>query len=164
MGWSLDARVDGYFAYEVVHAEKDQVPFWNFAGSGGIEIAAPFVSGLVETGTDRSLASNINYLVPHPRIGLALGLVLPDPRDMNHWYLPDGELFLAKMGGRGSPLLVNKQSFDDWCLAEGLEYAWVYIGERTAWLGERRMRIRRTKGVAWFEGGELRHQNSVDDR
>ena len=104
---------------------------------------------------------NIHYIVPHPHILQALKLSIPNHRNTGLWLLPDGNVFLRKLEGRGSPLLLDSEYFDRWCQSEGLDYTWVYIGERTSWTGQSRANGRRTLGAAWFEEGKVRSFTNV---
>ncbi|MGH8605735.1 MAG: hypothetical protein ACREXR_23970 [Gammaproteobacteria bacterium] len=72
-------------------------------------------------------------------------------------------MFLRKLIGRGSPLLLDKEHFEAWCRLEGIDYTWVYIGERTAWTDQDNAKWRRTLGAAWFDDAKVRFKNDQRD-
>ncbi|MDP1774091.1 MAG: hypothetical protein Q8L15_17625 [Methylobacter sp.] len=158
-GWSLKEKPDGYFVYEFSLMSPDEIPFLESARYGDAEIATPIFTGYIEDDSDCSIQGSIRYTVPHPRIHHALGVSIPDPRNSGLWVLPDGQVFLRRLEGRGSPLLLDKKLFDEWCLSEGLEYTWVYIGERMAWEETGDAQCRRTLGSAWYENGKVKFKN-----
>ncbi|MCI0621794.1 MAG: hypothetical protein L0387_09005 [Acidobacteria bacterium] len=162
-GWGLETKPEGYLAHEFGLLSPEAIPFWRSADYDNVDIATPIVTGYIEDDTDRSLEGNVQYTVPHPRIRHALGLNIPDPRNTGLWLLPDGHIFLRKLEGRGSPLLLDKEHFDAWCRSEELDYTWVYIGERTAWTDRSNAKWRRTFGAAWFEDGKVRFKNDQRD-
>lgn len=162
--WTLEYESDEFLAHECGLLSPEVIPFWKSADyKDSFYIASPIVTGFTSDTTDRSFKGSIRYIVPHPHIRRALGLHIPDNRRTDLWQLPDGQVFLRKLEGRGSPLLLDKEHLDVWCRSEGLEYTWVYIGERTYWLGPA-SRWRRTLGVAWFEHGKVQFKNDQRDK
>ncbi|MGH8508601.1 MAG: hypothetical protein ACREVH_07780 [Gammaproteobacteria bacterium] len=162
-GWGLETKSEGYLAHEFGLMSPEAIPFWRSVDYDNVDIVSPIVTGYLEDDTDRSLEGNIQYTVPHPRIRHALGLSIPDPRNTGLWLLPDGQVFLRKLEDRGSPLLLDKERFDAWCRSEGLDYTWVYIGERTARTDRYNAKWRRTLGAAWFEDRKVRFKNDQRD-
>jgi len=158
-GWSLETKPEGYLAHEFGLLGPEEIPFWRPAGYDTVDIACPIVTGYIGDDVDRSIDGTIGYTIPHPRIRHALGLSIPDPRNTGLWLLPDGQVFLRKLEGRGSPLRLDREHFDAWCRSEGLDYTWVYIGERTAWMDRDNAKWRRTLGAAWVEHGKVRFKN-----
>lgn len=163
-GWSLKTEIEGYFAHEFALLSPEEIPFWRPADFDRVDLASPIVTGVINGDTDRSIEGIIRYTVPHPRLSLALGLSIPDPRNTGFWLLPDGQVFLRELEGRGSPLLLDREHFDAWCRSEGLDYTWIYIGERTAWPSQKNAKWRRTLGAAWFDDGKVRCRNDQRDR
>lgn len=161
--WGLEGKPEGYLAYEFGLMSSDEIPLMESTIYGDTEIATPILTVYIEEDTDCSIKGSIQSIVPHPSIHQSLGLSIPDPRNSGLWLLPDGQVFLRRLEGRGSPLLLNKECFDAWCLSEGLEYTWVYIGERTAWEGLDDAKWRRSLGAAWFENGEVNFKNDQRD-
>lgn len=153
--WSLETQPEGYLAHEFGLLSQDVIPFWKSGGCDSVDIATPIITGHIEDDVDRSIEGNIQYIVPHPRIRHSLKINISDPRDTGLWRLPDGQVFLRKLKDRGTPMILNKELFDSWCRSEGLDYTWVYIGERTSWVGQHHAKWRRTLGAAWFEDGNL---------
>lgn len=162
-GWNLETESDGYLAHEFGLLSTEEIPFWKPMNYTNVHIASPIITGYIESETDRSIKRNIDYLVPHPHILQALKLSIPNPRNTGLWLLPDGNVFLRKLEGRGSPLLLDSVHFDGWCQSEDLDYTWVYIGERTSWIGQSMAKCRRTLGAAWFEKGRIRFKNNQRD-
>jgi hypothetical protein len=162
-GWSLNEKPEGYFVYEFSLMPPDEIPFLELARYGDAEMATPIFTGYIEDDSDCSIKGSVQYTVPHPRIHQALGLSIPDPRNRGLWLLPDGQVFLRRLEGRGSPLLLDKKCFDEWCLSEGLEYTWVYIGERSTYEEMGDAYRRRTLGAAWYENGEVKFKNNQRD-
>ncbi|MEI6702621.1 MAG: ATP-binding protein [Deltaproteobacteria bacterium] len=161
--WDLKIKADGYFAHEIKLQSVEKIPFWTHPINDKLEIASPIVTGIVEDVSDQSIKNYTQFTVPHPHILNSLKLIIPNPRDTGVWLLPDGQVFLKKLEDRGSPILLDKEHFDSWCQSEGLEYTWVYIGERTAWTGKHKAKWRRTIGAAWFENGKLQYKNEQID-
>ncbi|MCK9636498.1 MAG: hypothetical protein M0R41_09490 [Methylobacter tundripaludum] len=162
-GWSLKEKPDGYFVYEFSLMPSDEIPFLESARYGDAEIATPIFTGYIEDDSDCSIQGSVRYTVPHPRIHHALGVSIPDPRNSGLWVLPDGQVFLRRLEGRGSPLLLDKKCFDEWCLSEGLEYTWVYIGERSTYEEMGDAYRRRTLGAAWYENEIVKFKNNQRD-
>ena len=163
--WTLEYESDAFLAHKYGLLSPEEIPFWKSADYRDIfYIVSPIVTGFLPTSntTDRSLKESIRYIVPHPHIRRALGLYIPDIRRTGLWQLPDRQVFLRKLEDRGSPLLLDREHFDAWCRSEGLDYTWVYIGERTYWSGSA-ARWRRTLGVAWFEYGKVHFKNDQRD-
>lgn len=159
--WNLEIEPEGFFAHECGLLSPEAIPFWKSADyEDSFCIASPVVTGFASDDKDRSIKGSIRYTVPHPHLRRVLGLHIPDIRCTGLWQLPDGRVFLRQMEDRGSPLVLDKEYFDAWCRSEGLDYTWVYIGERTYWAGRR---WRRTLGVAWFEQGKVQFKNDQRD-
>lgn len=159
--WDLEIESGEFFAHECGLLSPEAIPFWKSADyEDSFSIASPIVTGFVSDDKDRSLKGGIRYTVPHPHLRRVLGLHIPDIRCTGLWQLPDGQVFLRKLEDRGSPLLLDKEYFDVWCRSEGLDYTWVYIGERTYWAGRL---WRRTLGAAWFEQGKAQFKNDQRD-
>ncbi|NVN98200.1 MAG: hypothetical protein HXX17_02675 [Geobacteraceae bacterium] len=163
IGWSLKTEAEGYFAHEIKLLSLDTIPFWKSSDYCDVKLASPLVSGSIGNDTDRSIDDYVRYLLPHPRLREALRLDIPNPRDTTVWQLPDGKVFLRQLEDRGEPIILDKESFDSWCQSEGLEYTWIFIGERTARLDERNGKWRRTFGAAWLEDGEVRFKRESRD-
>lgn len=161
--WSLKTQPEGYLAHEFGLLSQDVIPFWKSGGCDSVGIATPIITGYIDDDVDRSIQGNIQYIVPHPRIRQSLKISIPNPRDTGLWRLPDGQVFLRQLKDRGTPTILNKEIFDSWCRSEGLEYTWVYIGERTSWIGQHNAKWRRTLGAAWFDDGNLHFRNSQRD-
>lgn len=162
-GWSLNEKPEGYFVYEFNLMLPDEIPFLELARYGDAEIATPIFTGYIEDDSDCSIKGSVQYTVPHPRIHQTLGLSITDTRNRGLWLLPDGQVFLKRLDGRGSPLLLNKKCFDEWCVAEGLEYTWVYIGERSTYEKMGDAYRRRTLGAAWYENAKVKFKNNQRD-
>ena len=161
--WDLKIEADGYFAHEIKLQSAEKIAFWTHPTDEKLEIASPIVTGIVEDVSDQSIKNYTRFTVPHPYILNSLKLIIPNPRETGVWLLPDRQVFLKKLEDRGSPILLDREHFDTWCQSEGLEYTWVYIGERTAWTGKHKAKWRRTIGVAWFENGKLQYKNDQID-
>ena len=153
--WDLQVQPDGFLAHEIGLLGADAISFWKHPNHDGLRIATPIVTGGIDHETDQSIETSVRFLVPHPRIRTALGLRILDPRNTGLWVCSDDTPFLVNHDVVDSVLTIDEEQFRAWCRSEGLEYTWIYIGERTAWIGVDDATFRRTVGAAWYDEGVL---------
>jgi hypothetical protein len=67
-------------------------------------------------------------------------------------------------GHDGSVALFDHDWFSGYIKEESIECVWLYLNERNSFLGDEHGAWRRTEGVAWIEGDQIRSHTWHDDR